>query len=161
MTKAGQLVPNKPTMPASVVLMLRLRLILEEVFELAEALGIKITTDVTIKEAEDAVHATAYGGNFNLEIGLKKLTLTQIGEPDMVEATDALADISVVTVGTMSALGIADGTVLEEVDKNNLAKFRGSARLDKHGKFKKPKDHQPPDFHRVLTEQGWKTYAKS
>src|SRR5690606_27317494 len=74
---------------------------------------------------------------------------------NMLELADGCADLSVVTTGTLSACGIADKALLEEVDRNNIAKFRDGVKKREDGKVLKPEGHQPPDIRRVLIGQGW------
>ncbi len=74
------------------------------------------------------------------------------GRANLAELADGCADISVVTVGTLSAFGIKDKPLLEEVDNNNLLKLK-TATKDEFGKFVKHPDHPPPDINGVLASQ--------
>ena len=73
---------------------------------------------------------------------------------DMVKAVDGLADISVVTIGSLAALGVKDRPILEAVDTNNLEKLAGGT-LDEHGKLRKPAGHPPPPIEYLLLQQGY------
>ena len=122
MLAGEQEVPGKPTVPSRGVRMLRAKLVLEEALELAEAIG--CFAEVVGKAV--TVHASL--------------------PVDLVRVADACADLSVVTLGTLSACGIADNGVLEEVDQNNLTKVseKGKLEKDKLGKILKPKGWTRP-----------------
>ncbi len=131
MRKAKQEVPEKPTLPGKDVLLLRARLIMEEAVETVEAMG------------------------FAPEMHGRAVTFHTVGEPDLVKIVDGCADLSVVTIGTLSALGVADYGILQEVDNNNLAKFGPGHSLRNDGKLIKPPNHRPAKFGARLLEQGF------
>jgi predicted HAD superfamily Cof-like phosphohydrolase len=135
MRLAKQEIPAVPTMPCLAVRKLRANIILEEALETIEALGFT----VTLKP-------------FDLSF-----ELSETCAPDLIEAVDGCCDLRVVTTGTLSALGVADNAVQEEVDRNNLAKFGpGSYRRESDGKWMKPPGHQKPDLEHILITQGWR-----
>jgi len=74
-------------------------------------------------------------------------------EPDLIEIADGCADISVVTIGTLSACGIDAEPLLELVDRNNLAKFGPGHSRREDGKLIKPPGHKPPDIAGLLESQ--------
>jgi hypothetical protein len=125
MSKARQVVPATPTVPEEKIRLLRARLILEEACETIHALG------------------------FGLQVGELK---PRPGGIDLVDIADGCGDLSVVTIGTLSACGIEDEPVLREIDENNLTKFRPGHTIDEFGKLLKPADHKPPDLAGVLRE---------
>lgn len=125
---AGQEVLSKPKLPDAVIRRLRAKLILEEALETVKALGFM-----------GKVEPTTSGHHFDI---------FPVGEPSLVSIADGCADISVVTVGTLSACGIVDTPLLEEVDRSNLAKVGGYRRAD--GKWMKPATWTPPDIKGVL-----------
>lgn len=132
MEKAGQAVPSKPILPDFPTRRLRAKVILEEALEAIEGLGFE-----AIKKpwSEDWDVQEAY-------------------IPDLLKIVDGCADLSVVSVGTLSACGVADVDVMVEVDKNNLEKFGpGGYRRPEDGKWIKPPDHKPPDIKRILEDQ--------
>lgn len=133
-----QRVHAKPTIPDEATRILRARLILEECLETVEALGVRVTE-------------TKRGSIVEFE----NLIFEPYGEPDLVEIADGCADISVVTIGTLSACGISDLPLLEEVDRNNLLKIEYGRVNRETGKFEKPKNHPAPAIGLVLEAQCW------
>ena len=112
MVKASQVIPDRPTMPDEKTRLLRAKLILEESLETVKELGFAIIVD-----GNDVVEITE-------KVVLKEcVRLEPNGHENLEGIADGCADISVVTIGTLSACGISDVLVLQEVDRNNLAKF--------------------------------------
>lgn len=137
MQLAGQERPWSPCIPSEEVRRLRATLILEEALETARALGF-----------------TPYMKGFRrFGIFVDELELAADFQPNLVEIADGCADISVVTIGTLSACGIADRPLLEEVDRSNLAKFQPGYTIREDGKLIKPPGWTPPDIARVLEDQ--------
>lgn len=135
MRLAGQEIPEKPTVPSADVRILRAKLILEEALETVNALGVEVA-----------------GWHFD-SLTFADLQFYDNGKPDLIEIADGCADISVVTIGTLLACGIADDAVLREVDESNLRKFGPGSGRRKDGKWMKPADWTPPDLAKVLAEQ--------
>lgn len=127
MEMAQQVVPDLPTIPSDEVLTLRARLILEAI-ETIEALGFRVAM---------------VGG---------VPTPVRDREPSLVEICDGAADLSVVTIGTLIACGVADAALLKLVDENNLAKFGPGGHRREDGKWVKPADHKPPDIAGLLEQ---------
>lgn len=136
MEKAGQKLPPNPTVPDLDTRILRAKLILEEAMETVEALGV----GVGIKQSADILHYD----NLNFFEG---------NDPDLVEIVDGCCDVSVVTMGTLSACGVGAKPFLEEVDSHNLAKFGPGGYRRDDGKWMKPKDLAPPQIQKLLDEQ--------
>lgn len=137
----AQEVPDVVTMPSEDVRRLRARLIFEEALETINALGFTPGLSSEHGQADKITMGDCY--------------MVADREPDMVEIADGCADLSVVTVGTLSACGIADKPLLELVDDNNLAKV-AKGHVNEHGKFVKPEGHKPPDIAKHLEDQkGW------
>lgn len=133
--------PDFPKHPSAEVRLLRARLIMEEALETIQALG--FNPNVYYNEAPHGLPITMGAVKFenrNLPI-------------DLIEIADGCADLSVVTIGTLSACGIADEPLLEEVDRSNLDKFRGDAHRREDGKWVKPSDWVKPDIAAVLKAQ--------
>jgi predicted HAD superfamily Cof-like phosphohydrolase len=141
MRAAGQDLYDWPVVPDAETRILRAKLILEEAFEtIEEGLGIRVRLNLN-RIASDRVRA-------------EMLEFEPSLEPDLIELADGCADLSVVTIGTLSACGISDQSLLEEVDAANLRKFGPGSYRRADGKWIKPPDFRPPDIAKVLREQG-------
>lgn len=140
MRGAGQFIPAVPIIPDDTAIMLRARLITEEYLETMEAMGITLRL--------------SYDDNNLRFTSLDDLELTKERPLNIVDTVDGIADLSVVSIGTLSTLGIADNRILAEVDHNNISKLKGGYKSSM-GKFIKPPNHQPPDIKKILTEQGY------
>lgn len=105
---------------------LRLDLIAEEFKELCEAVGYDL--DFTITE-----HVPTY-------------------VPDLVEALDALADITYVVNGAAVEWGLPLDAAVEEVHRSNMTKRAadGTVTVRADGKILKPDTYEPPDLVAVL-----------
>ena len=143
MRKAGQEVPDAPTIPNEETRLLRAKLILEEAIETIEALGIGV------RLPDDAK------GEIIDRDG--DLTFYIDGEVDLEGVVDGCADISVVTIGTLIAFGVDDEPILEEVDHANLRKFAPGSYAREDGKWIKPPDWTPPDILGALEQQSAKS----
>lgn len=133
MVKAGQGTPDKPTVSDSKTRILRVRLLLEEVFELAEASGVKVYF------ADRKVD----GGDFELE---------SLGKPNLADMMDALADINYVNLGAGVAFGLDLEAAHDEVQRSNMTKFIDGHR-DEGGKWIKGPSYTPADLKKVLELQ--------
>jgi predicted HAD superfamily Cof-like phosphohydrolase len=140
MEKAGQELPADPILPDEKVRTLRARLILEEALETVVALGFMAHVEI-IDTKEDGVEGKCH-----------EVSLFEFGEPNLVEIADGCADISVVTIGTLSACGISDNALLEVVDVSNLAKFGPGGHRREDGKWIKPPDWVKPDIAGLLEQ---------
>lgn len=128
-----QEVPQTPTVPGVATRRLRARLILEECLETIEALG--ITPKIAGESPDDP----------GTVIRFDDLIFPATHDPDLTEIADGCVDISVVTIGTMSACGLKNRPLLELVDENNLLKIATGSKDPVTGKFKKAPDHPAPD----------------
>ncbi len=139
MKLARQAVPEEPTLPDEATRALRARLILEEALETCEALGFRLAD----------LEGYFLGPKQAVEYLLPDRRLT----PSLEEVADGCADLSVVTIGTLSSCGVKDRPLLEEVDENNLAKFGPGHSWREDGKLIKPPGHKHPDIKKVIAEQ--------
>jgi len=139
MERAGQEVPVTPSIPASSVLGLRAKLILEECMETIEALGF-------IVQMSEVDHPTE---------GKKVVfALEYTGVTNIIEVVDGCCDIKVVTTGTLSALGTPDLRAQELIDDANLRKFGPGGYRRDDGKWIKPPTWVKPDLPHLLFTQG-------
>lgn len=133
MELAGQKLPTKPTLPNLETRKLRAKLILEEALETVDALGLYAETD---REA--------------IDLRIDDIIFKELAEPNLIGIVDGCCDLSVVTIGTLSACGVPDIPVLQLTDENNLAKFGPGGYRREDGKWIKPPNHKPPDYSKVL-----------
>lgn len=138
MDKAGQNLPSIPTLPTREVALLRAKLILEEALETISALGF------TPRQLGDTDLIDVDNTDFIPDKDI-----------DLVGIVDGCCDVSVVTIGTLAAIGVGDGPLLLEVDRNNLAKFGPGHSRRADGKLIKAPGHTPPDIIGRLRAQGW------
>lgn len=148
MEKAGQVVPNTPTLPDIDTRKLRAKLILEEALETIDALGCVVVYH------SDATLSTIMLDRTNAKIVACK-------EPDLVEIIDGCCDVRVVTTGTLSACGIPDAHVQDLVDFSNLAKFAPGGYRREDGKWIKPPDWKPPQLAEVIAKLKLETNENS
>ena len=143
MGKVDQATPDMPAVPDASVRALRLRLIQEELRELAEAFGAgqpKVTTD-----------------GRNVEWTLRDDYVPT--DKSLDDAYDAVIDLLVVVVGTGVALGTELDEGWEEVCAANMRKIIGGYRRA-DGKWMKPADWQPPNIRRIIQGQVERALAR-
>ena len=160
MRGAKQEVPLRPTVPSDAVLILRAKLIFEEALETINALGVQILVAGT--NSGPVIHK---GGEFQTAInfpdpgaencgGVAFHSFDVVAACSMVGVADGVGDIKVVSTGTLSAFGIADQILQEEVDYNNLLKFAEGHSFREDGKLIKPPGHAGPKVAEILRAQG-------
>lgn len=143
MRLAQQELPEHPQIPPTIqILGCRASLILEEALETVSALGFKVNHHL---DQEGKSHLILVPDLEKIGSGLS-----------LVEIVDGCCDLAVVTTGTLSACGVADLSVQNEVNHNNLSKFGPGHSIREDGKLIKPPDHKPPDLLSVLKAQGYK-----
>lgn len=137
-----QATPDHPTLK-DYPFELRVRLILEEAFEFAEAAGVSVYTP----EYEQ-------GGKSYAIDSVDDLTLAADLKPEWPKMIDAIADILYVTFGAAIAMGIDMDAFFEAVHKANMAKLGPDGRPIKRpdGKGTKPPGWTPPDIEGMLAE---------
>jgi predicted HAD superfamily Cof-like phosphohydrolase len=137
MEKAGQKCPEKPQTISAADRILRVRLLLEEVFELAHA------SRVTIDNSR-----SMYGVSF------EDFDIYAFGdEVDLVEVADALGDINYVSYGAANAYGIDMEPIEEEVQRSNMSKFIDGYRNEKTGKWEKGQSYTPVNLKPIIEKQ--------
>lgn len=181
MHKAGQAVPDAPCIPDKKTIILRAKLMLEEVLETVHAMGVTVLLN---------------GGDTLCDAaGVTDLLFDCHDECDLIEVLDGCCDVAVVTTGTLIAFGIKDYYPQKAINDSNLAKFglvctncgaiddgggiakteAASAALENHkhavecnhchdmwikghkrddGKWIKPTNWQVPDMKQLLRDQG-------
>ena len=143
--KAGQNIHNTPTEPSDEEKVLRIKLLLEggikllleEVFETAEAAGVEIRMSEPIAEGYRVSDE-----DFSVELG-----------PDaafnMVEYFDGLVDIDYIPLGRANSAGLDIKAGHEEVHRSNMSKFIDGYRRD-DGKWIKGKSYTPANMQSVI-----------
>jgi predicted HAD superfamily Cof-like phosphohydrolase len=131
MQMVQQETPSKPTPPSRLVAMMRVRIIAEELIELARALGVKIEIDA-MDEYADVSEGT--------------------GIVDMVLVADALADLEYVNTGTAIAVGIDMELIFAEVHRSNMSKLPGGHKRE-DGKWIKRPDYSPANIAPIVEAQ--------
>lgn len=140
MIKAGQNCPDKPTIPDEATRILRIRLELEELLELAEASGVLI------------YHSNIGHRGKITKIDMKDVSFVCEGEVNLLEVADALTDIDYVNLGAAVAYGIDLDPFQDEVHQNNMSKFFDGYR-DENGKWRKGPSYKPVDLKPILEAQ--------
>jgi len=144
MAAARQPIPDKPRLPPSNIIAARLLMLLEELYELINGLGIDMY--------DIALGLRTPGGVDWLTDELD--TVRKSADWDIAEIVDALLDITVVAYGgCLETAGLA-GTraAAAEVTRSNLAKILpdGTCRKREDGKVLKPEGWTPPDISAAL-----------
>lgn len=134
---------DKPTMPSDDLARLRVRLVLEEAFEFAEACTHKDSLPRLLKIK--AAVLSFYSSDVRPDTASMAVY--------MPEAADALADLDYVSEGSRITFGIDGGPIADEVHASNMRKRDGFK--DEHGKWRKPAGWTPPDVEGCLVAQGW------
>lgn len=130
-----------PTVPSKKDCILRVRLILEELLELTDHLGLEITTiRSTIKTVDNVSIREKY---LSAGLGTDLDTLSNIA--------DDLGDLLYIVYGSGVTLGIDLAPVFTAVHKSNMSKVGG--RLDEFGKYIKPETYKPPKLQSVIARQ--------
>lgn len=138
MKQARQHVADHPSIPTAEVRVLRVRLILEEFLEFAEASGVSIA----LKE-----------GNVVVPITDQVEFICLADKPvNLLEVADATSDIMVVTEGANVSYGLDSEPFTDAVMENNFTKLE-DCWFDEHGKLRKGPNYKPVDLQPVLDKQ--------
>lgn len=137
MVKAGQSTPEKPTVPPIKDRILRVRLLMEEVLELAEASGVEI--NLRYKKFPISMDTLDFEHN--------------LCDPDLEGIADALCDINYVNEGAGVTYGLDLEPFQSEVHRSNMSKFIDGHRDEKTGKWIKGPSYSPADLEPILKNQ--------
>jgi predicted HAD superfamily Cof-like phosphohydrolase len=130
-----------PGLPDADTIRLRMRLVLEEAFELCEACFDYAGRD-DIRSYKQRVLALIWRANL---------------DPRLPDIADALGDIDYVVAGTRLQLGIQGKPIADAIHEANMNKAPGGVvKKDDFGKVQKPADWKPADIEGKLRLQGWK-----
>lgn len=125
--KAGQKINNYPTEPDSHHKILSVKLILEELLEYTEALGLEILDKRGDKIIKDNVTVEFTDSPF-----------------DMQGAVDALGDMKYVINGAANFIGIDLDKIEDIIHIFNMKRFGPGSYRREDGKWMKPPDWVPP-----------------
>lgn len=134
MRAATQAVPDEPGIPDEHARILRVKLIAQELRELAQAYGVRLVMDSN--QPEDGIVVVPEARY----------------APNLRDAYDATLDIQYVTVGSGIAMGLDLQPGWEEVQRTNMQKFVGGHRA-KDGKWIKPANWAPPNLQAIIDRQ--------
>jgi predicted HAD superfamily Cof-like phosphohydrolase len=134
----GQPILDKPQVPCNDRIRLRLKLIVEELFELLDACDVSF---IRTRQEETVFES------INRAIENHMITV------DLPEVADALGDLDYVIEGTRLEFGINGAPIADAIHKSNLAKTDGP--ISPSGKKLKPPGWTPPDIAGELKKQGW------
>lgn len=107
MKLAGQTCPEKPIAPDVSICTLRVKLLLEEVLELAAASGVEVFAEGV------SLHKAFANGNVEYKPD---------GIVDLIGVGDGLADIKYVNEGAANAFGLDLEPIFNEVQRSNMTK---------------------------------------
>jgi predicted HAD superfamily Cof-like phosphohydrolase len=143
MRAAGQTIRDTPGEPSEADRILRAKLIMEEALETVVALGVTVRLNTPMM-----------GGTLSVNVHNAEAVFEIDGNFDLIESVDGCCDLNVVVAGTLSALGVPDMPVQQEVERSNRSKLLPDGTLPPHptvpGKFGKGPGYTPPDLTVVL-----------
>lgn len=129
-------IPDAPAIPAADVVALRLKLLVEEVTELMQAVGFYDLYDYLECAADDVVADVVEDAR-------------EADDVDLVEMVDAFHDITVIAFGGAleTAGSVGARRAADEVTRSNLSKIvDGNVLRRADGKISKPPGFVPPDI---------------
>lgn len=132
-------VEGKPIVPSFNTRALRVRLLLEEVLEFAEASGVDVI-------AENTSHA------MKINRCSIKIESSSYFVPNLGEAADALGDIRYVTDGANLCWGFPQDEILLEIHRSNMSKLgpNGKPVYRSDNKVMKGPNYSPPNILKIL-----------
>lgn len=133
----GQETRDRPGLPTAEQRVLAVRLIAEELLELAEAYGVRL-----VAISQDSI------GPRIMEVH----PLPTGGATDLVAAAKELADLEYVVTWAFCSAGLPQDALGEAVHASNMTKLDDAGRpvRDQHGKVVKGPNYRPPDIHRLV-----------
>lgn len=144
MISAGQITRNNPEIPTDEEIVLRIKLLFEEVLELAAASGYMVgISNSTHDEKKESISPIEEGDIRYIKIA---------EEPNLTEVADALTDIDYVNLGAACSYGIDLEPCQKEVHGSNMSKFIDGHRRE-DGKWVKGPSYRPADLKTVLDKQ--------
>ena len=142
MIAGNQTVRDRPSEITDDEKVLRVRLILEEAMEFAEACGVNV---VFFNQKTDQ-YVDASDKNF-------EVLNTQRKKFNIVEYADAIGDLTYVVGGAANCAGIDMEPIDKEIQRSNMDKFRNGVVRDGFGKVVKPDGWTAPDIKSEIDKQ--------
>lgn len=136
MAYAGQPIPTENVVPFADDRILRLKLIAEELVELASASNIEIIINVDGTSYRSQISTSKKGPSYER----------------IIEAADAIADLLYVVYGAAVAWGIKIDPIFGEIHRSNMSKFI-DGKLGPTGKYVKGPSYSPARIREVLDAQ--------
>lgn len=133
---------------------LRVKLIADELAELAQALGVPLQVTVSPFASDDSAPRKDDMNGMRRDVWVAPAELCYADENvDLVETADALADLDYVVQGGNLVFGIPAGLVMEEVHYSNMSKLGSDGKpiIDEDGKVVKGPNFREPDIRTILT----------
>lgn len=132
---------ERPTIPSTKDVKLRLALLLEEFIELSQA---------CLSDSSDAAQHYIHVLEHAMQ-DIRQLTDADL-DVDLVEVADALTDINYVAYGAGHCFGVDLDACMEEVQRSNMSKLGadGKPMYNEHGKVVKGPNYSPPNLAKVL-----------
>ena len=158
MVAAGQAVRETPQKVTREEAILRVRLLMEEVLELAEAAGIDVATTIE-KSFLDGL-GLEEGDQLTISLNMNSLEFSTVGEQDLVEIADALTDIQYVNVGAALTWGIPLDHCFDLVQESNMSKFIDGHRDESTGKWIKGPSYKPVDLSFIKAQDDGVNYEQ-
>lgn len=149
----GHPIANEPVIGTRELRELRVKLIAEELLELANALGVYVhvnNDDFAFDDRPDG-----YVGHCNVTGDVGDGVIV-----DLVEAADALGDLDYVVQGANLAFGFPAEAILDEIQASNMSKLGedGKPIYREDGKILKGPNYFKPDIAKVLNEHSTGLY---
>lgn len=134
---------------------LRVQLVLNELAELAQALGVPVELEVkpvSPVQARDENPKDIMNGMLKREWVAPVELCYSTGQVDIVETADALGDLDVVVNGGFLAFGMPAGLIAHAIHISNMSKLDndGNPIYDANGKIVKGPNFKEPDIKGVL-----------
>jgi predicted HAD superfamily Cof-like phosphohydrolase len=154
MLAAGQKCPTCPIEPDDKSRILRVRLLLEEVLELAQASGVRISIPVigSVESPDDGTPIEINLATVELD-DLKGVDFEVVAPANIIEVADALADINYVSYGAAIAYGLDMESFDKEVHCSNMSKFIDGHKDPETGKWIKGPSYRAVNFKPILEAQ--------
>ena len=139
----GHETPEKPKVPDRETGLKVLKMLIEEVSELADVMGYNVRADI----------ADRFYYIEDLEVDADGYLSDEDSTYKIQNVARECADVSATIMGILAVYGIKDIALFHEVDSANLRKCEPEAVFDTDGKLTKPDGWKRPNIKKVLAKQ--------